>query len=667
MRDVVTIDFETFFDPQDKYSLSAKGTTPWSYCRDPRFHVQMLGVMDNGAPDTYQYATDKTTDGIRALLLRLEARNVVLVAHNMRFDGLVIRALLGRPYKGPLHCTLSMAKTLYPHTLSRYNLHAVSQYLGLSGKIEGVLDTARGIKVMGPELEAAMLEYMEQDVVMCDSIYTAMRPRMTPSQMLAMEWSMDIFCNPQLKLDTPVLEEARAVELERIAGVMARVDAPRAALRSGPKFAALLEQKGVIVPTKVSKTTGETTLAFAKTDLEFLELLNHADPTVVDLVEARLGAKSSILETRLESMIRVANAGTDQLWPVHLNTDATHTGRVTGGSGGGGNPANFPRGSALRHAIIPSSREHVILAGDLTGVELRVARYLANDRPAIAAFAAGSDLYVKTIAEAQGAPARGVWDKSDVSGDDRFVGKVLALSSQYGASAGALHRTLNLAGHNATLAQATELTRKFREVLHPELPAWWYKQATSILSNMMQEHQWSHDMGDSPVWFSETGPTGFCYWDGGIRFPSGKLLSYNSMHTGPGKFGQEMRYVVEKHRKAVDPDFELYMQGEVGMNPLPSGISRIYGPAFLENMSQAIVAEIMTPMRLEVHHGLRREDARSGVAMEVYDELVCTVPRKRADYWLDTIEKRMSKAPVWWRDLPLAAELGVSNNYGEAK
>jgi hypothetical protein len=87
------------------------------------------------------------------------------------------------------------------------------------------------------------------------------------------------------------------------------------ALMSNQKFANLLEEFGVDPPMKISQTTGKETYAFAKTDKGLQDLREHPDSTVQALVEARLGNKTTIEETRTERMIGIATRG---VFPVPL-------------------------------------------------------------------------------------------------------------------------------------------------------------------------------------------------------------------------------------------------------------------------------------------------------------------------------------------------------------
>ena len=86
----------------------------------------------------------------------------------------------------------------------------------------------------------------------------------------------------------------------------------------------------------------------------------------------------------------------------------------------------------------------------------------------------------------------------------------------------------------------------------------------------------------------------------------------------------------------------------------------IYGGKVVENIVQAlaciVVAEQMVSLGQSYH-----------VAFQVHDELIICVPEHDVNDARQLVERKMSTAPVWAKDLPVACESGVGANYGEAK
>jgi hypothetical protein len=163
-------------------------------------------------------------------------------------------------------------------------------------------------------------------------------------------------------------------------------------LQSPELFADALRALGVEPPTKLSKTTGEPTYAFAKTDWAFTDMLNWEDrPEVVRLVEARLAIKSSIGETRAQRFMDIGS----RALPVGLNYCGAHTTRWSGGNKM--NLQNLPRpefddkgakiegtGQAARSIIAPPG--HVILVSDSGQIEARLNAWFSDQLDLVETF-----------------------------------------------------------------------------------------------------------------------------------------------------------------------------------------------------------------------------------------------------------------------------------------
>lgn len=88
---------------------------------------------------------------------------------------------------------------------------------------------------------------------------------------------------------------------------------------------------------------------------------------------------------------------------------------------------------------------------------------------------------------------------------------------------------------------------------------------------------------------------------------------------------------------------------------------RIYGGAMLENLSQALVNVIIS----EKMRRLRRMGWRVGLS--VYDEIVLTAPKRRADEAAEVLQQVMVERVEWWPDLPLEADVHVGHTYHDIK
>jgi hypothetical protein len=88
--------------------------------------------------------------------------------------------------------------------------------------------------------------------------------------------------------------------------------------------------------------------------------------------------------------------------------------------------------------------------------------------------------------------------------------------------------------------------------------------------------------------------------------------------------------------------------------------SKIYGGKFAENLVQALARIVVA------EQGLRIAD-RYRVVLLVHDEVVLCVPTREAKRALDFSLEQMTLPPAWAQGIPLAAEGGIGDNYGDAK
>jgi DNA polymerase len=147
-----------------------------------------------------------------------------------------------------------------------------------------------------------------------------------------------MFINPILSVDDALLserlEELKDEKFKLLGSLKEKLEcdseeAVRKKLASNKQFAAVLEEFGVQVPMKESKTTGKLTYALAKNDVGFIALTEHEDPFIQQLAAVRLGTKSTIEESRIERFIDVGSRNRGLL-PIPLKYYGAHTGRWAG-------------------------------------------------------------------------------------------------------------------------------------------------------------------------------------------------------------------------------------------------------------------------------------------------------------------------------------------------
>lgn len=354
MKDLVeiTLDFETYYSKKEKYSLAAKGMTIEKYIRNPKFEIIGLAVKVGNKP-TEWLKPNEIEDWIKHIEIAYGWDNVRVIAHNARFDAAIL-GWIYNIYPKQIADTMLMSRACQlwdGHSLdnvtkelrSRYNWGIVRDDNGRTewGKFEEVdlLNTLnKGDEVVnadGKQLfdftEAeydAYADYCITDVDLTWSAYNwFMKERKFPAKEIdVMTLTIEMFTFPVIELHIPVLQEVEKVINEKRQALLDKVGVTTEDLRSDAKFAMLLSELGVDPPTKLNPK-GETKYAFAKKDLGFLKLLEHDDPAVVELVEARLGNKSSQAVTRVKSLLEMSDRG---LLPIPLEYYAAHTGRWGG-------------------------------------------------------------------------------------------------------------------------------------------------------------------------------------------------------------------------------------------------------------------------------------------------------------------------------------------------
>jgi hypothetical protein len=152
--DIVTIDFETYYDKE--YSLS-KMTTE-AYVRSPDFEVIGVGVKVNDYPTDWY-----SGDNVGKFLNSLNYRNKAILCHHTAFDGAILSWRYGIKPMGWLD-TQSMARALHgvEQSVSLKNI-AVQYGVGHKGT---EVDDAKGkrlVQFTPRELERYG-EYCKNDV-----------------------------------------------------------------------------------------------------------------------------------------------------------------------------------------------------------------------------------------------------------------------------------------------------------------------------------------------------------------------------------------------------------------------------------------------------------------------------------------------------------------------
>ena len=601
----LTIDFETYYSRE--FSLT-KVTTE-EYVRSPQFEAIGVAVqVDDGEPVWFS----GDAEAMHQFLAQYDWKNSLALAHNAPFDGAILNWVFGISPKGWLD-TLSMGRALHGTEVGG-SLKVLAQHYGLGEKgteVENALGLHRAD--FSPEQLARYGEYCKNDVALTWELFGAMSAGFPKVELRLIDLTVKMFTEPVLRLDMVMLRAHLLTEQGRKEELLRTFD--KDTLMSNPKFAELLRELGVEPPMKVSPTTGKQTYAFSKTDEAFKALLEHPTTMVQTLVAARLGTKSTIEETRTERFLGIAKRGA---LPVPLRYYAAHTGRWGGDDKL--NLQNLPRVSPLKKSIIAPTG-YMMIDSDSSQIEARTLAWLAEQNDLVEAFDRGEDVYKIMASAIYGK------DVSQITKDERFVGKTTILGCGYGMGAKKFQAQLKNFNVAIDLDEATRIINTYRET-YPKIVELW-KSAASALKAMLQKQHTT--LGRGGVLKVEG--------EDGILLPNGLYLRYPNLR---------------KHEDE-DGEVELVYDTKKGRAIIPN---RIYGGKVIENVCQALARIVIGEQMLMVAKKYK-------VVMTVHDAIACIAPTAEVENAKEYVEMCMRMRPSWAMELPLNCEAGYGESYGD--
>jgi len=607
---ILTIDFETYYDKQ--YSLS-KYTTE-EYIRHEDFEVIGVAVKLND-DSTQWYTGDK--QGVDGFLRQFPWEDSVAIAHNAMFDMAILSWRFGIKPKR-IADTLSMARALHSLEVGG-SLKALTEHYGLGEKGTEVLNAiGKRREDFSEEDLISYGAYCVNDVELTYKLFGCfMKQRFPVSELNLIDLTLRMFTEPVLQVGRELLEDHLSEIQAMKAEWLAKAEVDRKQIMSNKQFAELLTLNGVTPPTKISPTTGKETFAFAKTDQNFRDLLEHDNPIIQVLVGARLGVKSTIEETRTQRFIDISRRGS---LPIPLRYYAAHTGRWGGDDKV--NMQNLPRTSILKSAILPPTGS-VFVDVDSSQIEARTLAWLAQQYDLVEAFNRGDDVYRIMASAIYGK------DESEITKDERFVGKTTILGAGYGMGHRKFQAQLKNFGVDLELDECERTIKVYRQT-YREIPALW-SHCNEALVAMMQDQQ-----------LAILDKVATVVGRKGIRLPNGLFLKYPNL------------------RKHQDPDsgkVELVYDTKRGKAVIPN---RIYGGKIVENICQALA-------RIIIGYQMAQVAKRYRVVMTVHDAIGCIAPENEAEEAIEYVKECMKKRPVWAHDLPLDCEGSYGYSYGECK
>ena len=612
--DLITLDFETYYDKD--YSLS-KLTTE-EYVRDPRFEVIGVGIKLNDKETEWASGTHKQLR--EYLQTNFPWENAMVLAHNTMFDGAILNWVFNispRVYTD----TLCIARGVHGVEDSG-SLKALSERYGIGVKGTEVFEAIGKKRENFTESElSAYGDYCVNDVNLTYRLFMWMAKNFPKKELKLIDLTLRMFVEPVLDLDLGLLEQHLAetrYEKESLLQKCAVMGVSKDDLMSNLKFAEALRSLNVEPPMKISPTTGEQTLAMAKSDEGFKALLEHDDQRVQTLINARLGNKSTLEETRTQRFIDISKRG---LLPVPVRYYAAHTGRWGGDDKI--NLQNLPsrgkNGKKLKRSIV-APKGHTIIDADSSQIEARVLAWLASQEDLVESFSAGEDVYVKMASKIYNKP------EEEITKDERFVGKTTILGAGYGMGAVKFQSQLQTFGFNMELDEARRVIGVYRD------------------SNWKINKLWRDAQETLRALYNKESPTYLGYGEvlktvpekNAIQLPSGLLMRYGDLRFDETESGKEFHYKTRRGR------------------------TRIYGGKVIENVCQAIARCIIGEQMLNISKRYR-------VVLTVHDSIAACVPDEEVKHAQTYIEECMKQTPEWATGLPIDCESGVGKSYGDCE
>lgn len=682
---LVALDFESFFDTKNGYTLTKIG--PISYIRDSRFSAQLMSyIVTDASTMTYDRVRVAEHDNIPAVLaaLKLDAPDVVTVAHNGNgFDFLILSEIYHVVPRIAID-TMCMERWTGVSRIQNESLKSMAKFFQCGEKVEGTVisDGRKWPEDFTPDERTAFIQYCRNDTEQCFLSFKAMLPFVTADALLFSSITAKMACNPVLRLDDDMLTAYLNELSDKV--TKARNDINKMfmfksdedflkAIRSSASFVKMLELLGRKPPMKYSVAKSETkrkkleaegktnlseedyavyTPALAKSDLDFVAMASDADERVALLVRTRLENNSSIQRSRAETFHALAKSGRPM--PVMLNAFKAHTSRYTAGNSEGSsdklNLQNLskrdPSQLTLRKAV-QAPEGMALVACDSSQIEARILAYVANETELVDAFRRGADPYADLAEKIFQIPSEKI-HKGAKSGDKKLkayrnVGKTGILSAGYGVGWRKYADTLLRQGVrlSSDIDQHYEMAHHAHNVYrasNPNIVAFWDTCQTVIKALYLG---YSGEFG---------GPN-----DNIFQYSVAPICGRDDVPTiiGPNKY--TLRYfklsceVSEKNNRE-----EYYYTRVKGKSELKT---KIYGGALAENLCQYLAFALLQWQACRMtEQGIR-------LIANIHDSFLAICPEDEAEHTKSVMESCMSSVPDWLGDFPVACEAEIGKDY----
>jgi DNA polymerase family A len=589
---IITLDFETFFDSE---SFTLKKMTTEGYVRDPRFKAHGAGIRWPRTGTATWYPHDILVE----VFEDMDWSNTAVLAHHAHFDGLILNHTYGKRPQFWFD-TYSMARLLHGHLPK--GLDALARLYGRRGKTINY-DWFDGLEwnEITSDVQALIGEGCCDDVMATWEIFVEMAKVFPRGEYELVDMTVRMFTEPFLIGDVDLLADVWREENGKKHDLMAELGVTPAQLQSSDQFKALLEAEGVEICYK--QGIKGLIPAFAKNDEFMRELQNDDDERVAGLVAARLGAKSTAIQSRAETLGFMASRGPLCIYLYYCG--ATVTTRWSGGDDA--NFQNLKRGHRIRNALrVPAG--YKFAAPDASQIECRFLNRIAGQTDIVDKFRRGDDIYSELASQFYGRPI------SKATPDERGTGKQGELSCGYGCGGSKFKLVAALGTYGPRVAISLEEATRFVDLYratHPNVRGLWREGETVLV----------YLAGGLEMTWRDI----FHIKDKRIYGPTGVPMDYTTL-----RVSEETGEWQVRTRK---------------------GWQKMYGAKLVENVIQYIarihIAECMKTIRRE---GLR-------IVGMSHDEI--WVPLADGEHQADDLQfclDAIKSPPAWMPDVPLDAE-----------
>ncbi len=650
---ILAVDFETSWGREVKLGFSCQ--TNEEYLRDPRFKAWGLSWKEVG---TDNKAVWVRRNGIQDWANSIDWTRTALVCQNTQFDG----SILSWHY-GVQPCfmfdTLSMGRALHGVEVGN-SLKVLAERYGLPPKGDGLSPSENILDELPFDVEQTLADYCKHDTWLCEQIFLRMLPGYPSKELRLIDLTLRMYTRPLLVLDGAMLEPAIEEERQAREELLTRLGVEETALASNDKFAAVLEGMGVEPPTKVSKTTGEKTFAFAKNDALFQAMMNSDNEAVALLCEARLMVKSTLQRTRAQRFLDISRRGP---LPFPVNYYGAATGRYTASKGSQINLQNLKRGSFLRKAIT-APEGHVLVVGDLSQIEPRVLAWLSDYGTLLDIFKGGGDPYATF--------GSGMFNIPGMTKDSHPVERQSAKSALLGCgyqlgwasfAAQLLTGFLGAPPKRYTKAEARQLGVTSRDVDIFIGTEHLVKTMEAIPHSCTAQELLIHCLAAQAIItrYRATAQPVVRLWELFQNLISYSLFKGNEYRHKCLTFRKE-EIVLPNGMSLRYPDLKPEGDGRRIQWTYADGKkrSKLYAGKITNNVVQGTARIVMTD-------GMLRIDKRYPVAGTVHDEAIAIAPESEAEEAKKWVLAQMVIEPTYLPGIPLSASGGMHKRYGLAK